>query len=173
LCATVFPPDDRSYGWERGTSVSQAWEQATTAAAIDAATYIATRKEELAGTREDATDRIEKLKSFCRTFAERAFRAPLTDEQARLVIDKQFEGAGDPEIAVKRIALLVLKSPRFLYREVSGGAEACAVAARLSFGLWDSIIGGSRRRRPVGDVRANHRTGGADALRFPGQDQAA
>jgi hypothetical protein len=35
--------------------------------------------------------------------------------------------------------LLVLKSPGFLYREVRGGPGAFDVAARLSFGLWDSL----------------------------------
>src|SRR5262245_26847032 len=37
VCTTPFPPDDRSYGWERGTTISQAWDQATTDAALDAA----------------------------------------------------------------------------------------------------------------------------------------
>ena len=32
---TPFPPDDRSVGYERGTSVSKAWDQATTDAAIE------------------------------------------------------------------------------------------------------------------------------------------
>ena len=34
---------------------------------------------------------------------------------------------------------LPLKSPRFLFREVGDSADPYAVAARLSFGLWDSI----------------------------------
>ena len=33
---TPFPPDDRSVGYERGTSISKAWDQATTDAAIEA-----------------------------------------------------------------------------------------------------------------------------------------
>ena len=36
--------------------------------------------------------------------------------------------------------LLVLKSPRFLYREVGGGpTDQFDVASRISFGLWDSL----------------------------------
>src|SRR5206468_3275232 len=35
VLATAFPPDDRSVGYERGTSVSKAWDQATTEAAIE------------------------------------------------------------------------------------------------------------------------------------------
>ena len=34
---TPFPPDDRSVGYERGTSISKAWDQATTDAAIEVA----------------------------------------------------------------------------------------------------------------------------------------
>src|SRR5581483_11542760 len=67
------------------------------------------------------------------------FRRPLTAEQARLFVDRQFEATADAETAVKRVVLFVLKSPRFLYREVGGGPDAYDTAARLSFALWDSI----------------------------------
>ena len=68
--------------------------------------------------RQDAPDREPKLREFCRRFAERAFRRPLTDEQKAFFIDRQFKEAKNPETAVKRVVLLVLKSPRFLYREI-------------------------------------------------------
>ena len=43
-------------------------------------------------------------------------------------------------MAVKRVVLLVLKSPRFLYREIGAGRpDGYDVASRLSFGLWDSL----------------------------------
>ena len=35
--------------------------------------------------------------------------------------------------------LLVLKSPLFLYREVTGGPDGYDAAGRLSFALWDSL----------------------------------
>jgi hypothetical protein len=54
-------------------------------------------------------------------------------------VEKQFEVASDPDVAVKRVVLLVLKSPRFLFRELATERDAYDVAARLSFGLWDSI----------------------------------
>jgi mono/diheme cytochrome c family protein len=154
VVATPFPPDDRSVGYERGTSVSKAWDRATTDAAIEAAGYVATHLSELAGTRDGAPDREAQVRTFCRRFAERAFRRPLTAEQQRLYIDRRFEGARDLETAVKRVVLLVLKSPRFLYHELgepphptlspSGGegrvrGDAYDVAERLSFGLWDSL----------------------------------
>ncbi len=62
-----------------------------------------------------------------------------SDEQKRLYIDHQFDAAPDTETAVKRVVLLVLLSPRFLYREIGGAPEAYNVAARLSFALWDSL----------------------------------
>ena len=139
ICSTPFPPDDRSYGWERGTTVSKEWYQATSDAAIDAARHVAARCDALAGTAPDAPDRSQKLLAFCHQFAERAFRGPLGDGPARALIDRQFDAPGDAEQAVKRAVLLALKSPRFLYREVGGGPEAYDVASRLSFGLWDSL----------------------------------
>jgi cytochrome c553 len=137
---TPFPPDDRSAGYERGTSVSKAWDQATTDAAIEVASYLVVHLKELAGVGDGAADREPKLREFCRRFAERAFRRPLSDEQKAFFIDHQFKDAPDLETAVKRVGLLVLKSPRFLYRETGGShPDGYDVASRLSFGLWDSL----------------------------------
>jgi hypothetical protein len=139
VCTVPFPADDRSYGWERGNSVSKVWDEATTEAAIEVAGYVAEHADRLAGTRPDAADRRENLQSFCRTFCERAFRSPLADDQVQTFVARQFEAADDDHSAVKRVVLLALKSPRFLFREVSDSGEPHHVAARLSFGLWDSI----------------------------------
>lgn len=139
----AIPPDDRSAGYERGTAVSKAWVQATTDGAIEAASYVAANLAELSGVRADAANRKTQLQDFCVKLAERAFRKPLTTEQKQLYIDRQFEVAKDPETAVKRVVLLVLQSPRFLYREPAAPASetsesAFDVAARISFALWDS-----------------------------------
>jgi cytochrome c553 len=139
VLATPFPADDRSIGYERGTSISRAWEQATTDAAIEIADYVASHLAELSGVRDDAADRPAKLRDFCRRFAERAFRRPLTSEQKRLYVDRPFEKNRDVETAVKRNVLFVLKSPYFLYREIGGGKDGYDAASRLSFALWDSL----------------------------------
>ncbi len=136
---TPFPPDDRSVGYERGTSVSKAWDEATTEAAIEVADYVTSRLEELAKVQRDAKDREAKLRDFCARFTERAFRKPLTDEQKALYVQRQFQDAPDLESAVKRVVMLTLKSPRFLYREIDGGQGPYEVASRISFGLWDSL----------------------------------
>jgi cytochrome c553 len=139
VLTTPFQPDDRSLGYERGTSISRAWEQATTEAAIEVAAYVVKHLAELSGVPDDAADRAPRLRDFCRRFAERAFRRPLTPELQRLYIDHQFEGR-DPESTVKRVVLLVLQSPRFLYREIGG--DAYDVASRIAFGLCDSLPDG-------------------------------
>jgi cytochrome c553 len=162
VVTTPFPPDDRSYGWEKGTSISKAWDQATTDAAIETAGYVAAHLDELLGLPPPArprlgggnpseisfdglqhakppADRSAKARAFCRRFIERAFRRPLTAEQTAAYVDRQFAATPDVEMAVKRVVLLALKSPRFLYRELGGGLDEFDVAARLSFGLWDSL----------------------------------
>jgi hypothetical protein len=139
VLTTPFPPDDRSLGYERGTSVSEAWERATTDAAIEVADYVVSHLRELAGVGDTAPDRAQRLRDFCQRFAERAFRRPLTKEQKLLYIDHMFKSSRDLDTAVKRVVLFVLQSPWFLYREINGGRDAYDVASRLSFGLWDSL----------------------------------
>jgi hypothetical protein len=138
-----LPPDDRSAGYERGSAVSKEWVQATIDGAIETASYVSTNLAELSGVKNDAGNRKEQLREFCVKFAERAFRKPLTAEQRKLYIDRQFEAAKDADTAVKRVVLLVLQSPRFLYREpaaVAGGeGDAFDIAARISFSLWDTL----------------------------------
>ena len=77
---------------------------------------------------------------FCGNFVERAFRRPLSAETRQLYVDKQFSVAPDVETAIKRVVVLTLKSPQFLYREISGPThDGFAVASQLSFALWDSL----------------------------------
>ena len=139
VVTTKFPPDDRSVGWEKATSISKEWDQATTDAAIEVATMIASHCNEFAGTKRDAVDRNETLKAFCRRFAERAFRRPLDDEQRTIIVDRHFAEGVEAETAVKRSVLLTLKSPRFLYREVASMNDSLDVASRISFAMYDSL----------------------------------
>ncbi len=78
------------------------------------------------------------MQAFAHAFTERAFRKPLSAEQ-KAVVDRQLSAGKDPQTGIKRVVLLALKSPRFLYREVEDGGDAHDTAARLSFGLWDSL----------------------------------
>ena len=137
---TPFPPDDNSLGYERGASVSKAWEEATTQAAFEVAGYVTAKLQRFSGVKSDAGDAKPKLIAFCRRFAERAFRRPLDEEQAKFFVDQHFDGSAGVEEGVKKSLLLVLKSPRFLYLGVEGTAnDPYAIAARVSYALWDSL----------------------------------
>src|SRR5262249_2790605 len=120
VVTTPFPPDDRSVGYERGTAISKAWDQATTDAAIEAAESIVEHLPELSGVGADHPNRANALREFAARFASRAFRRPLTEGQKALYVDRPFKGAPDLDTAVKRTLLAILKSPRFLYRELGG-----------------------------------------------------
>ena len=155
VLTTTFPADDRSVGYERGTSVSKAWHQATTYAAVEAANNVleqlnppsprdSERRGRDAGPKRllvdcEGEDRERCLKDFCAKFMERAFRRPLEAEQLA-AIDQHFKAAKDLDEAVKQVVLMTLKSPRFLYLEFpDGAADDYDVASRLSFALWDSL----------------------------------
>lgn len=138
-CETPFPPDDRSYGWERGTSVSKEWDAATTQAAIETATYVSDSFSRLAGVRDNDSERREKALRFAGEFVAAAFRRPLDEAQTDAYVASHFEGDRPTEIALRRVVIMALKSPRFLFREVDDVGDDLDVAARLSFGLWDSI----------------------------------
>ncbi len=173
VLTTPFPPDDSSVGYERGVSVSKAWDEATTQAAIAVANHVVNNLDRLAGTKPSATNRTAKVEAFCGEFVAAAFRRPLTPEQKLVFVSNQFRRAPKAEDAVKRVVLLALKSPRFLYLGLDGGRpDDFDVASRLSFGLWDSLPdrellqaagrgelhtpeqAGQQARRLLGDARA-------------------
>lgn len=140
--STPFPPDDRSIGYERGTTISKAWEQATTMGAIEVADGIVKRLPELAGFNRDAPldQQREKAKTFATNFVKRALRRPLSEQEQKQWIDRHFENDAAIEIAIKRVVILTLKSPSFLYVDRTRDTnDPYQIAARLSFGLWDSI----------------------------------
>lgn len=137
--ATPFPPDDRSLGFERGSSISKAWDGATTDAAIEVVNDVMAHIKEFSGAGDNDPERGKKYRGLARKLAEKAFRRPLTSESEASYVNHQFERVGDPDLALKRSLLLILKSPRFLYREVGdGAADPFDAASRLSFALWDS-----------------------------------
>jgi mono/diheme cytochrome c family protein len=137
IVATRFPPDDRSAGYERGSSISKAWDQAATEVALETADYVIANLDELT----KPTGGSKELRRFADRFVERAFRRPLDDETKQRYIDAQFSAnPDDSETALKRVLLMTLKSPRFLFPEIEHPQlDAYAVATRLSLGLWDSL----------------------------------
>jgi hypothetical protein len=139
LVNASFPPDDGSLGYERGSAVSKSWHEATTKAAIETATEVTERLRMLTRSKDDAPDYTDKLKEFCRTLAQRAFRRPLSDEDRTFYADRHFQDGVPPEVSVKRAVLHILKSPRFLYPDPGGKPDDFTAAARLALALWDSL----------------------------------
>ncbi|HKS38009.1 MAG TPA: DUF1592 domain-containing protein [Verrucomicrobiae bacterium] len=140
VISAPFPPDDSSVGYERGVAVSKAWDEAATQAAIEVANHVVKRLDKLSNSKSNDTNRLGKVEAFCGEFVATAFRRPLTEAQKRIFVSAQFKKAAKPEDAVKRVVLLALKSPRFLYLGLEDAKpDDFAVAERLSFGLWDSL----------------------------------
>jgi hypothetical protein len=135
---TPFPADDSSVGYERGVGVSKEWDEATTQAALEAAAYVTKHLNRLSDSKTTDTNRAEKIRYFCQTFVTTAFRHPLTPEEKRTHIDAQFKKAPKVEEAVKRVVLLALKSPQFLYLGLRQPSDDYEIASRISYGLWDS-----------------------------------
>ncbi len=140
VVTTPFPADDSSVGYERGVSVSKAWDEAATQAAIGAANHVAKNLDRLTGTKAGATNRAAKAEKFLGEFVAAAFRRPLTADQYKIFVASQFKKSIKLEDSAKRVVLLALKSPRFLYLGLDASKpDDFEVATRLSFGLWDSM----------------------------------
>ncbi len=140
VVTTPFPPDDSSVGYERGVSISKAWDEAATQAAIEVANRVATHLDRYAGTKPGDTNRAARVEAFGERFVAAAFRRPLTAEQKHLFVSAHFRTAAKVEDAVKRMVLLALKSPRFLYLGLDRTQpDDFTVAERLAYGLWDSL----------------------------------
>jgi hypothetical protein len=140
VVTTPFAPDDSSVGYERGVAISLAWDEATTQAALETAAFVVRELESLAHTKQSDSNYTAGVQTFCEEFVATAFRRPLTDEQKRFFVSEQFNKTPRPEEAVKRVVLLTLKSPQFLYLGLERSQpDAYEVASRLSYGLWDSL----------------------------------
>lgn len=138
IAETPFPPDDRSSGYERGSSVSPEWDEATTNAAVEVADRVVAAVRDLAKIR-DGDNRTEKIREFGRQFAERAFRRQLDEETRRIFVDEQFALAKSDDEGLRRVVISALKSPRFLYREVTGIDDQLDRASRLAFAMLNSF----------------------------------
>ena len=139
---TKLPPDDRSYGFERGTSIDRQWDQSTTNAALEFGHVAA---EELYPSylrrhRKDPNENRAQLRQFLLELLETAFRGPVDDETRKLYIDDQVDSVPDDAEAIKKVVLITLKSPRFLYPLLdSDRPKSRRVANRLALTLFDSL----------------------------------
>ena len=167
VVATRFPADDSSQGYERSISVSKAWDEATTNAAFEVANHVIKRLDRLGGTRPNDPARAQKLAAFAEKFVSAAFRRPLTPEETQRNVTALLRTAPDVEIGVRRVVLLALKSPHFLYTEVPAHeSDTARTATRLAFFLWDSAPDGELARAAKEGRLHTHEEVSAQAARL-------
>ncbi|MDB2346535.1 DUF1588 domain-containing protein [Verrucomicrobiales bacterium] len=141
VVSTAFPADDSSMGYVRGTAVSKAWHAATTSASIEAANYVVANLASLAGAKPNSEGWAGDVQEFATRFVSRAFRRPLNEEESEFYVRRHFDVEVKPDVAVKRVVILTLSSPHFLYPEMlaSNGVDSGDVASRLALYLRDSL----------------------------------
>lgn len=139
---TKLPPDDRSYGFERGLAIDRQWDESTTASAAEFAQMAVDELWPIYRQRHknDSDENRARLRGFLTELVETAFRGPLDESSRQFYIDAQMAQAeGDAE-ATKRCLLVTLKSPRFLYPALDQDRSTSQRAAnRLALTLFDSL----------------------------------
>lgn len=147
LCIqTPFPADDSSVGYERGTAISKAWDESVTSAAVETAQHVLKHLDRFSKSKVTDTNRFEKMESFAAAFVEHTFRKPLSVEQRKDWVGQHFKAGLTVEESVKRVILLAIKSPHFLYTGLGQNPRGLdAVAEHLSYAIWDSIPDGPLR----------------------------
>lgn len=136
---TAFPADDSSSGYERGVAISKAWDDAVTRAASEAADAVVRRLDGFTKSKPTDPDRSIKARQFCLDWVSLAVRRPLTKEDRNTFVEGHFLAGVTAEDAVRRVVIHSLKSPEFLYPDLNRQSnDGAAVAARLSYALWDS-----------------------------------
>ncbi|MFT7642065.1 MAG: hypothetical protein ACI9G1_003822, partial [Pirellulaceae bacterium] len=135
---TRLPPDDRSYGYARGISVSREWDESTTNAAIEFGQAVA--DDLWPNYKRSKGSSRDVLKKFLTEFVETAFRGPVDEEVRKLYVEQQVDATKDDSEAIKRVVLIALKSPRFLYPALDRDRSPSQRAAnQLSLTLFDSL----------------------------------
>ena len=137
-----LPPDDRSYGFERGVAINRQWDESTTAASVEFAQAASDElwPEYRKKHKKDSNENRSQLRAFLAEIVETAFRAPLEDELKKRYIDQQVDAADDDAEAIQRALLVSLKSPRFLYPLADQNQSRSARQLnRLTLTLFDSL----------------------------------
>jgi len=138
LVTTPFPVDDSSTGYRRGISVSQQWDEATTRGAVFAANWVV-KKLQFHDRRKAKENTPDKLKAKFYRFVSRAFCRPLSDQEKSLYVDKFIEADLPIEDRIKRIVILTLKSPHFLFPNAVRRPDEYELASRIALYLQDSV----------------------------------
>jgi len=138
---TKLPPDDRSYGYERGIAVDRQWDETITRSAIEFADQVIAEAwpEYVKEKGKNSSDRY-RLREFLKKLVETAFRGPLDEELRQLYIEQQLAESEDDHEVIRRVVVLALKSPRFLYPQLDKDrSDSQRAANRLALAMFDSL----------------------------------
>ncbi len=161
---TELPPDDRSYGFERGIAVNREWDASTTTAALEFAQIAIDElwPSYLNEHRRESGDDRSKMKQFLKQIVRTAFRTQQSDTAIEEFITQQLASEVDDAEAIKKCLLLTLKSPRFLYPLADANqSQSQRVANRVALVLFDSLPTG----RDLQAAIANDEFNTADKVR--------
>lgn len=140
--STKLPPDDESYGYERGTDINTQWDESTSRAAVEFAEVAVSElwPQYRRRHRKESDENRAKLRGFLDQLIRVAFRGSVDSGTRALYIDRQLAAEPDDAMAIKRVCLLTIKSPRFLYPTLDLERTPSQRAAnRLALVLFDSL----------------------------------
>ena len=137
-----LPPDDRSYGYKRGTAIDRSWDQSTTDAALEFAAIAVSElyPNYLQQKESDEGKDRGHLRSFLVRLVSTAFRRPLDTGMQKYFVDRHIQSNQNDGDAIKLVVLTTIKSPRFLYPLLDQDrSKSWRHANRLALTLYDSL----------------------------------
>ena len=138
IVSTSFPPDDRSVGYERGTNISSQWVEATITAAIEVGNKLNGNLKRWLPKEGNDPANVDHVKQWCHRWVSLALRRALSDQDKLRYVDAHFSDAGSIESGIKKVSLVTLTSPEFLYPGRSGTTDE-NIVANLALVYWDSL----------------------------------
>lgn len=139
---TKLPPDDRSYGYDRGIAVDRAWDQSITEAALEFSEVVVDELFPAYLNRNGGNeDRRDELRNFFTELLQVAFRSSIDQETQSRYIDWALDASGENDAdAIRLLVLKCFKSPRFLYPTIdTDQSKSRRAANRLALVLFDSV----------------------------------
>ncbi|MEO1614532.1 MAG: DUF1588 domain-containing protein [Planctomycetota bacterium] len=137
-----LPPDDRTYGYDRGTRVDRQWDEAVTSAALEFG-EVAARElwpQYRRTHRKDSDENRGRLRGFLTELARVAFRTEPSQQVIQLYVNDQLDAADDDQLAIARACLMMIKSPRFLYPAAAiDSTPDDRISSSLALTLYDSL----------------------------------
>ncbi len=137
-----LPPDDRSYGYDRGIAVNRAWDQSITDAAIEFSEAVIDDLFPAYLRRNGGTDdRSAALRKFFLELLQVAFRGSIDGQTQTQYIEWALDAGGNNHAdAIRLLVMKCFKSPRFLYPTIDTDHSKSRIAAnRLALVLFDSV----------------------------------